>query len=461
MRLVAPARTVERMFRSITRPQLVVDVCVAAAFLLLFSWEFWAVGLIGGLVTVAMAASLAVRRLSPGLALVIAWAGAIFLMLMGQNPSPSNIAICGVLYATAAYGNSLVRWLGFASIFVGAVSASTYLAFVPIGFEVRIGGSFSELTKVILGVTVLTAVGVFGFGLSWTAGLLMRSRMIAAAARAAQQAAELERLRMQQFAAVESERARIGRELHDIVGHSLAVVIAQADGARYLNRGGIPDASDAVDDALGTISTTARAALGDVRGLLGALRTSAIEAPQPDLAQLDALLVQFRAAGLTIELDRSGDESALGAAGQLSVFRIVQESLTNVLRHGDKARPVTVMLESGSRETRIRIVSALRAGAVMGPRGYGITGMTERASLAGGALSAAAASGLFVVKGSIPATKVAERKAAERGLEAGATGAADDPDVSDVPAGGARADATRVGTPGASDSGPTLPAAAR
>ncbi|WP_316313707.1 sensor histidine kinase, partial [Clavibacter michiganensis] len=130
---------------------------------------------------------------------------------------------------------------------------------------------------------------------------------------------------------VEQERNRIARDMHDVVAHSLAVVIAQADGARYAR---LVD-PEAADEALRTISTTARQALGDVRILLAQLRHSEDDAPQPELKELSDLIDQMRSTGLTIEFVETGQPGEFGTGQQLAVYRIVQEALTNVLRHGD------------------------------------------------------------------------------------------------------------------------------
>ena len=130
----------------------------------------------------------------------------------------------------------------------------------------------------------------------------------------------------------EQERVRIARDMHDVVAHSLAVVIAQADGARYAS------ASDpaAATAALGTISSTARSALADVRLLLTQLRHSQGDGPQPTLADLEELYAHVRAAGVELRVDVDpAPQRRPPAAVQLAVYRILQEALTNAMRHGD------------------------------------------------------------------------------------------------------------------------------
>jgi signal transduction histidine kinase len=159
---------------------------------------------------------------------------------------------------------------------------------------------------------------------------------------------------------VEQERNRIARDMHDVVAHSLAVVIAQADGARYARA----QDPEAVDAALTTISTTARDALGDVRILLTRLRQDDAAGPQPVLADLDRLVEQMRSTGLDIEWTTTGSPTTLGSGAQLAVFRIVQEALTNALRHGDAGRAVYLTLAWTDGWVAVTIDNAVRTDPV-------------------------------------------------------------------------------------------------
>jgi len=389
-------------FRQLTAGQLAFDVSLAVFCVVI---RLWAIVELGPMILVVcvMGAALAVRRLSPSLALVIAWAGAVFQLLSGLEPDVSNLAILPVLYATAAYGTNRTKWSGLVSAGFGALLATAYMAIVPLFssffFDLRIG-SPDAIPQYFIYVFFLAGAFLAMFGLSWTLGLLARTRRTARESRAALQLAEEEEARARQHIIVEQERNRIARDMHDVVAHSLAVVIAQADGARYAQASD-PEATGA---ALTTISTTAREALSDVRILLGQLRHSQGESPQPVLDDLDRLLDQLRSAGLTIARSDSGTAVALGTSQQLAVYRIVQEALTNALRHGDTDDEVQLTLVWGQDGVHVTVANELKATpAAPLSAGHGLVGMRERATLVGGWLTAEPRQGQFIVMASIPA----------------------------------------------------------
>ena len=389
------------MFRALRPYQLIIDVSVAAILFAvtltstltpeLFGPMGTANGLLAVPVAVLLCGALAIRRLSPTLALIVAWAGALLQMVLGLPPLPVDIAVFGVLYVTAAYGSSATMWAGLASSFLGAGLISGYLVVVPI---LRQGLSLSTLLDAVLSTGVLLYVAAaFALLLAWTIGALVRMALRARANRAAQREAEAE-------AAAEQERVRIARDMHDIVAHSLAVVIAQADGARYA---AASDPSTA-GEALGTISSTARTALADVRLLLTQLRHSQGDGPQPTLADLEGLYTQVRAAGvdLRVEVDPAPPAEPPGSV-QLAVYRILQEALTNALRHGDGG-PVSVHLAWRSDAVQLEVRNDLPAGAAVSGAGHGVIGMRERAQLVGGRLETEAGDGCFAVRATLPST---------------------------------------------------------
>ncbi|CAN5159467.1 sensor histidine kinase [soil metagenome] len=401
------------MFRNITRLQLIADITFAVIFFLI---GYVATGTYSGfdvLVVLAMATALAIRRFSPALSLALAWVGAIIQMSAHLSaPAFADFAVFGVLFATAAYGSKLVSRLGLISAIVGSILAVLYIEYLPLlinsGYFAPNGYTnyvpSSDVATIIRDTLVILVASLALLGLSWTLGVLYRLRAKARESRVAQSLAEQE-------AIVEFERNRIARDMHDVVAHSLAVVIAQADGARYAQ------ASDpaAVTTALTTISSTAREALGDVRLLLAQLRHSEEEGPQPVLADIDRLFEQYGASGLTAIREERGMPRPLPAGQQLAVFRIVQEALTNILRHGDISRSATVGFDWSDTEVVLTVTGALKTPgaevqsrdvASVTPGGHGLAGMRERAILAGGIFSADVAGGYFVVRAALPVSAI-------------------------------------------------------
>jgi signal transduction histidine kinase len=401
------SRSVRVVFRRLYPYQLAVDVTGAVLFALVAVPLEVALGQgttlnipISVLLAVVFGTALALRRASPALALGIAWFGAIVQMSFGRTPGFVDLVVFAVLYTAAAYGSRLLFWLGFSSAVGGAIVATVYL------YIVLNSNDITWQTLTVAAAVMIAAT--FALLLAWTVGALVRTARRARAGRLAQEQAEAE-------TAAEQERARIARDMHDVVAHSLAVVIAQADGARYAGASD-PGAQTA---ALGTISTTARAALADVRVLLAQLRHRQEEGPQPTVADLEALFGHVRAAGvdLRVTIDPAPQAEA-PAAVQLAVYRILQEATTNALRHGG-AGPVEVFLAWHPDHVRLEVRNALRVGsggaAASGdragadasvpldpPRGHGLIGMRERALLVGGTLEAEAADGVFVVRATLP-----------------------------------------------------------
>ncbi|MDY7527609.1 MULTISPECIES: sensor histidine kinase [unclassified Cryobacterium] len=401
-----------RWIRVIPRRSLALDIVIAGLFfLLLLLVDSGSPATV--LVLVGFAAALAVRRFSPALALTLAWLAATGQMLAGEPVLGGDVAVLAVLYVTAAYAGPATRRAGLISVAVGALVAGVYLAVAQRGVG-HLGTVLAQgdIGALVWSTAMLTFVSLAVLGLSWTLGLLKRSRQAARDSRFTQYRAEEEQRQAQRAVVVEQERNRIARDMHDVVAHSLAVVIAQADGARY-SRAKNPDA---VDEALITISTTAREALGDVRILLARLRQDVVSGPQPVLADLDRLVEQMRGTGLDIHWTTTGTPATLGSGAQLAVYRIVQEALTNALRHGDTSRTVALRLDWTTDWVAVTINNALRiAPSTVAPGvagvgethaveiGHGLPGMRERALLAGGSLTAEPDEGYFRVAAHLPA----------------------------------------------------------
>jgi len=198
-------------------------------------------------------------------------------------------------------------------------------------------------------------------------------------------AERLERERDQQKElAATAERARISREMHDIVAHHLAVMIALSDGAAAASAGASPRAAE----AMRTVSATGRQALADTRRLLREPSEADEQDrhPLPDLSGLDALIEGVRAAGLPVSYEVHGAPVTLSAAAQLAVYRLVQEALTNTLKHGGPAASAVVRLSYLPGELRVDIEDDGAGATAPAPRtpGRGLAGMRQRVQTFGG-----------------------------------------------------------------------------
>jgi signal transduction histidine kinase len=193
-----------------------------------------------------------------------------------------------------------------------------------------------------------------------------------------------------------AERSRIAREMHDIVGHHLAIMIGLADGAAAL----APEREQDTARVLRIIGDTGREALGELRSVLGVLRPDADDgaaaaqrSPQPGLGDLDALLDRARATGLGVTLRTTGDLDALGSGVQLAVYRIIQEALTNTLKHAGQGSTTQITVTAEDRQVRVRATdsgppaNARPAAAEPAQDGHGLVGIRERAALYGGTVT--------------------------------------------------------------------------
>ena len=248
---------------------------------------------------------------------------------------------------------------------------------------VGLAGSFSCVgVDYLIGETTPVAVG---FGLVvlsavWYVGRRLRTREEDAEERRREQAADADR-------AVQAERARIARELHDVVAHQVSLMTVQAGAAKTVAL----DDPQAALQAMEAVEHAGRQALDELRHLLGVLRPTGDEGslvPQPGLADVPRLVDQFRAAGLDVSLQMADLPRGLPTRVDLSGYRIVQESLTNVLKHaGSKAR-TEVRVSAANGAVDVEVSDRGHAAAGLPGSGYGIVGMRERALLLGGSLTA-------------------------------------------------------------------------
>ena len=357
------------MVRSYPR---MTDALLAAA--LLAASTIWLAGspfadVRAAVVQTVLIATVATRRWRPSIVFLIACAIAFGQWLMGF-PLLGDAALLVGLYTVAAH-EPRIRAVAAAGLLEAGVIMAT-LKWEPAGTLTR---SLLFLTATV--IAALFAGLTVGSGSRYLAWMDERARRLA-----------VERDQQAAIAAA-AERTRIARELHDIVSHSLSVVITLADAAAVVSR------SDPDREVMAEVSQAGRQALSDMRAMLGVLRTDdrpADLAPQPGVPELSVLLERVRATGLAVDLDNEGVPFPLSATAGLTVYRIVQEALTNTIRHAG-ATHAQITIRYNSPRVEVRVADDGTPAATDGHRGHGIDGMRERAALHNGSLSAGPAPG--------------------------------------------------------------------
>jgi signal transduction histidine kinase len=311
-------------------------------------------------------ALLAFRRAAPVVVLAVN-AGVFFAyQALGDYPPPVPLALLVALFTVALLRRPLVAATATVVV-LGIVLTDTFS---------RLG----TLTDDQFFVYVLSIVAALlvGSGIQ-----LSRARASLAEARAAQLDREQDR---RTRVAVEAEQSRIARELHDLVAHSVGVIVAQAGAARRV----FDDHPDQARQALGSIEEAGREAMQGMRRLVGLLRDDAERvqrAPQPGLDQLPGLVSNVGRAGVPVRLTVTGIPRPLPAAVELNAYRIVQEALTNTLKHAGQAQ-ASVELGYGTERLTVRVRDDGRGAAPVEPTGHGLVGMRQRVAMLGGELSA-------------------------------------------------------------------------
>ncbi|WP_340560267.1 sensor histidine kinase [Streptomyces sp. GSL17-111] len=332
-------------------------------------------------VTLALAVVVWLRRRCPQQMLLLAALAGVAQLVTDVFAVPPDFAMLVIVFTVAS---GPVRWASRLAL-VGAFIAPTLAA---LRFFAGEGSSLST----IAGLVFLTVC----FLLAWVLGDSLRTRR-AYYVQLEERAARLEKEREAQAkVAVAAERARIARELHDVVAHNVSVMVVQADGGAYV----LETAPEQTRQALETISGTGRQALAEMRRLLGVLRTSedgeaGEYVPQPGVDQLTELVEQVRGTGLTVDFRVDGSPRPLPSGVELTAYRIVQEALTNTRKHGGPDVGATVRLTYGTDELSLLAEDDGRGsqaelyeeGGADG-LGHGLIGMRERVGMVGGRLEA-------------------------------------------------------------------------
>ncbi|MFJ8826274.1 sensor histidine kinase [Streptomyces sp. NPDC102467] len=324
---------------------------------------------------------IALRRRMPEKMLVLAMVAGLGQVVLDARVNPSDFALLVIVYTCAATG---ARWASRLALAAGLCAAPLS----ELRWPSAEGGGFAHFA-----VTIFQMVP---FALAWVLGDSLRTRR-AYLAQLEERANRLEKEReAQSKVAVAAERARIARELHDVVAHNVSVMVVQADGAAYV----LDQAPDQARKALETISGTGRQALAEMRRLLGVLRTGEHEeggeyVPQPDVEQIEDLVEQVRTSGLPVDFKVEGTPRPLPSGVELTAYRIVQEALTNTRKHGGPNAGASVRLVYFDDGLGLLVEDDGKGaphelyedGGADG-RGHGLIGMRERIGMVGGTLDA-------------------------------------------------------------------------
>ncbi|WP_144711783.1 sensor histidine kinase [Curtobacterium pusillum] len=401
--------------RPLAARSIVIDVAwaVVAAFVFLLPIDleleqasFFAV--------LAAAGAIALRRVSPSSAMLMVVVLGIVQVGGGERPSLVDLAMFVVIGTAAVVGTRTEVILSGVLAFVAGISATVYLAFTGFRFLVLITGPRDQ-AFLAMAAPVTALLGVWAGGVAVRA---FRSRdreserradAEAAASRAEAVATEAEATATRAIDEAESERIRadIARDVHDVVGHSLAVIIAQADSVPFL------DDEARIREVSATIASTARSSLVEVRQVLGHIDGSGAST---DPGSLDEIVQGIREAGVDVDRSVRGRPVTLGPESGTAARRVLQEMLTNALRHGAPGMPVTVRETWRSADLVLEVENVvppvavgtgpvtLTAGPVTTTRGSGrgLTGMQSRLHALGGSFDAAVLDDVFSARARIP-----------------------------------------------------------
>lgn len=381
MRDAVPGVTVTVMARRLRVPvrDLVLAVlCLLLALAELVVWDEWSTEseLLQVTGIFAICSGVALRRVAPLAAVAFCLTGAVLLSAGGDPPQLLAAGLAGILVAyTIAAELDGWRLLMGAAVIGAAVVIRDVADPALNGFDI--------------------VIDLLVFGAPFAIGRVVRRRQKQIEL-ISKVAADLEQ------DAVRRERERIARELHDVIAHGMSVMVVQADAARH----GLAPEDEEIRAALVEIERTGRESLREMRRLLGLLRDddgdAAALAPQPGLAGVEALVHSVRQAGLPVEFRIAGEARSLSPGTDVAAYRILQEALTNALRHAGPAR-ATVEITYGAHDLSLRVKDTGRSnGGAEGDGGHGLVGMRERVRLYGGSFDAGPGSDGFVVSASLP-----------------------------------------------------------
>ncbi len=334
--------------------------------------------LVSVLVLLGKSAPLVFRRSHPGLMFTAVCAAGIAGNLFQVQPSPSDFGFSLAVYSFCAFttANVILRRILPTAVFLVELA----LVFLQLGDRTAFSQMIDETKWTLLFEPV---IGYFSFVLIWQLGGELRRYFASEASQMRRQALDAEERRLQAEVAILAQRKQLARELHDSVGHKVTLLILQADAMR------VEADEPGRQNELATLAETGREALAELRELVGVLGMYTLDerSPIPTLADIDSVIAPVQALGLDVRLHVVGSPTALSAAANLSACRVVQEALTNVLRHAS-ARTVDVTIRYGERDVEVVVEDDGRGAVQRQVDGSGLRGLRERAQVLGGGVEA-------------------------------------------------------------------------
>ncbi|PRZ17707.1 sensor histidine kinase [Nesterenkonia sandarakina] len=348
---------------------------------------------------------LAFSRTNPGAAAGVIAVFCATQLVIGTAPGVSALAVPLVLYACAKYSTPRVSWSFLAVALLGAAALGAYFIFLDM-YYMQQYDYYNSWTNSLVSAGLIAGFAAAVALTSWLAGHLAGRRRRELGAISERNQLLIRERDQEARLAVDAERMRIAREMHDVISHSMSVMIAQADGGRYV----LQQSPERAERAFATISDTGREALTEMRRMLGVLRDedgALQKRPAPGVQDLPQLIEDVAASGLPVRLHMLSDSiPKLPEGVGLAAYRIVQEALTNTLKHaGPQAHAEVWVATAAEAEPALMLEvrdSGRGAAAPDDGAGSGLLGMTERARLYGGTVTTRAHAGGFDVLARFP-----------------------------------------------------------
>lgn len=371
-------------------PQLLIALAAMIVGLLeaAFAFDMYQ-GLFILFMAMAFGTATALSQALPGTSLGIVWVACAMQLVGGLPVTLAQLSVVAIAFGVARWGSTATLWLSGLSVPLGVVgvllagnlSFGFFIDNLGLGrlVDLALEAGFPWRIGIALAATVL-------FGIPWLSGLALRATSRArtsdassAEARLEAQQAQREAAQAAEIARLQEERSQLALDVHDVVGHSLAVILAQAESAQYL-----PDDAARLKETIATIARSARSSLQDVRHVLGG------GGPAPSRLEVD-VLESARAAGFTVVDEQSGAPQPLPPELQTVADRVLQEMITNAIRHGDRTAPIRVGRRwplPGTADLVVDVSNAIDSAPTSVDRegAQGVIGMRRRLESVGGRL---------------------------------------------------------------------------